>query len=73
MRRYAVPEPYEKLKALTRGQRIGREEMRAFVTGLDIPPAAREQLLELTPARYVGNAAAQAARIRTLIARSGDR
>jgi adenylosuccinate lyase len=71
MRRYAVPEPYEKLKALTRGQRIGREEMRAFVAGLDIPPEARTQLLALSPASYLGNAAAQAARIREHIAKGG--
>ena len=64
MRRYAVPEPYEKLKALTRGQRLGAAEMRAFINGLDIPAEARRSLAEMTPASYIGNAATQARRIR---------
>jgi adenylosuccinate lyase len=64
MRRYAVAEPYEKLKALTRGQRLGAAEMRAFIEGLEIPPAAKRALAQLTPAGYTGNAAAQARRIR---------
>lgn len=60
MRRYGIPEPYEKLKALTRGQAITRETLTAFVAGLDIPAQARDALLALTPADYVGNAADQA-------------
>ena len=60
MRRYGIPEPYEKLKALTRGQVINRETLTAFVAGLDIPTHARDALLALTPADYVGNAADQA-------------
>ncbi len=64
MRRYAVPEPYEKLKTLTRGQRIGREELRSFIASLAIPETARQALLQLTPASYTGNAAAQARQIR---------
>jgi len=61
MRRYGVPEPYEKLKAFTRGQRVTQESMRSFVAGLeDLPQAAREELQQLTPMTYVGNAAAQA-------------
>ena len=64
MRRYAVPEPYEKLKALTRGQRLGAAEMRAFIDGLAIPAEARRSLAEMTPASYIGNAAVQARRIR---------
>ncbi len=60
MRRYGVEQPYEKLKALTRGQRINAEIVREFVDGLDIPEQARQQLRELTPALYVGNAAEQA-------------
>lgn len=60
MRRYGIPEPYEKLKALTRGQAITRETLTAFVAGLDIPAHARDALLGLTPADYVGNAADQA-------------
>ncbi len=60
MRRYGVDRPYERLKELTRGQRIGREDLEAFVAGLDIPAQAKAQLRALTPATYVGNAAAQA-------------
>jgi len=54
MRRYGLPEPYEQLKALTRGQGITREALREFVSGLDLPVAARERLLALTPATYIG-------------------
>ena len=61
MRRYGVPEPYEKLKALTRGSSgITRESLHAFIRSLPIPADARERLLALTPATYVGNAASQA-------------
>ena len=61
MRRYGVPEPYEKLKALTRGKHgITRETLRAFINGLDIPADAKKRLLALTPATYTGNAAQQA-------------
>ncbi len=60
MRRYGIENPYEKLKALTRGQRIDAQALREFVDGLAIPEEAREQLLRLTPARYTGNAAEQA-------------
>ncbi len=54
MRRYGLPEPYEQLKALTRGQGITRESMRSFVDGLDLPAEAKQRLLELTPGGYVG-------------------
>ena len=60
MRRYGIAEPYEKLKALTRGQAITRETLSAFVSGLDMPEEARQALLALTPANYIGNAADQA-------------
>jgi adenylosuccinate lyase len=60
MRRWGVEQPYEKLKALTRGQRIGPDALAAFVDGLEIPDTAKAQLKALTPASYVGNAAAQA-------------
>ena len=57
MRRHGVPEPYEQLKALTRGQEgITRDALHAFILGLDIPPKARESLLALTPSDYTGNA-----------------
>ncbi|MES9881692.1 MAG: adenylosuccinate lyase [Sedimenticola sp.] len=63
MRRYGIEKPYEKLKELTRGQRIGPEELRAFVAGLDMPEAAKEELSKLTPASYIGNAIEQAKNI----------
>ena len=60
MRRYGLPNPYEQLKALTRGNAITRDSMRAFVTTLDLPDEAKQALLELTPARYIGHAEALA-------------
>jgi adenylosuccinate lyase len=63
MRRYAVPQAYEKLKELTRGNRVTREGMQAFVQSLEIPPEAKAQLLELTPWAYVGKASELAKRI----------
>ncbi|MDX1654586.1 MAG: adenylosuccinate lyase [Candidatus Competibacteraceae bacterium] len=60
MRRYGIEQPYEKLKQLTRGRRVDRQAMQAFVRSLDLPEEARARLLELTPARYTGNAAGQA-------------
>jgi adenylosuccinate lyase len=60
MRRYGIDEPYEKLKELTRGQRVTAQRIREFINGLDIPEAAREALLEMTPATYIGNAAERA-------------
>jgi len=62
MRRHGIPEPYEKLKAATRGQEIGLEDLRRLVAGLPLPDAAKRALLELTPDRYVGLAARQARR-----------
>jgi len=60
MRRYAIEEPYEKLKELTRGKGISQETLKAFIETLEIPEAAREYLLDLTPASYTGNAEQQA-------------
>jgi adenylosuccinate lyase len=60
MRRWGVEQPYERLKALTRGQRIGPDALAQFVDGLDIPASAKAELKALTPARYIGNAAEQA-------------
>ena len=54
MRRYGLPEPYEQLKALTRGHGITRESMRTFVSQLDLPADARKRLMELTPGAYTG-------------------
>ncbi|WP_018973722.1 adenylosuccinate lyase [Rudaea cellulosilytica] len=56
MRRHGLPEPYEQLKALTRGQGITRESMRAFIAGLALPDADKQRLLALTPAGYIGAA-----------------
>lgn len=63
MRRYGVPEPYEKLKALTRGQAMTREVMQNFVRTLPIPAPARDALLALTPASYLGKAVELATRV----------
>ena len=60
MRRYDIEKPYEKLKELTRGQDMSRDVIQAFVAKLEIPQAARDELLALTPASYIGNAVAQA-------------
>ncbi len=54
MRRYGIEEPYEKLKALTRGRRIDAETLRLFISDLDIPQDAKDRLLALTPATYIG-------------------
>ena len=60
MRRYGIAEPYEKLKAFTRGRAISGPQMAAFIEGLAIPPDARTRLLAMTPATYIGQAAALA-------------
>ncbi|MGE0209298.1 MAG: lyase family protein, partial [Lysobacteraceae bacterium] len=54
MRRHGLPNPYEQLKALTRGQGITRDSMHAFIGGLDLPADAKARLLALTPASYAG-------------------
>lgn len=63
MRRYGLPEPYEQLKALTRGQGITKDSMRSFITGLDLPADARQRLLDLTPGGYIGLAESLAKQI----------
>ncbi|MBB3060027.1 adenylosuccinate lyase [Microbulbifer rhizosphaerae] len=63
MRRYNIEEPYEKLKALTRGQGITRETLKTFIGNLEIPEEAKKSLHELTPASYIGNAVDQAKKI----------
>jgi adenylosuccinate lyase len=60
MRRYGVDEPYEKLKALTRGQKITPEILSNFVETLAIPERAKVDIRNMTPGSYIGNAAAQA-------------
>jgi adenylosuccinate lyase len=54
MRRYGLPQPYERLKALTRGKGITREALREFVAGLALPADAKQRLLDMTPRSYVG-------------------
>jgi adenylosuccinate lyase len=60
MRRYGIEQPYEKLKALTRGQRIDQAGMQVFIDSLDLPESVKAELRVLTPGSYVGNAAQQA-------------
>ena len=54
MRRYGIPEPYEKLKQLTRGQDIDAEKIKTFIKNLNLPEQAKQELLTLTPAKYIG-------------------
>jgi len=56
MRRYGIEKPYEKLKELTRGQRITPEAMHEFIEKLEIPAEAKSRLLKLTPRSYTGYA-----------------
>ena len=60
MRRYGVENPYEKLKDLTRGQKVNKAVMLTFINELEIPEQAKTQLRLLTPTNYIGNAAEQA-------------
>lgn len=72
MRRYNIEKPYEKLKALTRGQAMTRDMMVNFVNGDElsqVPSEERARLAELTPATYTGNAAEQAKQINDLISK----
>ncbi len=54
MRRHGLPEPYEQLKALTRGKGITRDSLQGFITLLALPDADKQRLLALTPAGYIG-------------------
>jgi adenylosuccinate lyase len=63
MRRYGVENPYEQLKELTRGKGISREGLRDFINSLSIPQQAKDQLLAMTPANYIGHAAKLARKI----------
>jgi len=64
MRRYGAPNPYEQLKALTRGKSgMTRESLHAFIDGLQIPADAKARLKALTPATYIGNATTLARRV----------
>ena len=57
MRRYGLPQPYEQLKALTRGKGITEEALREFVAGLDLPAEPKARLMAMTPRSYIGLAA----------------
>ncbi|MBG6220894.1 MULTISPECIES: adenylosuccinate lyase [unclassified Janthinobacterium] len=57
MRRYGIENPYEQLKELTRGKGISKEALQTFVNGLAIPQDAKQVLLSMTPANYIGIAA----------------
>jgi adenylosuccinate lyase len=64
LRRYGVANPYEQLKALTRGKGgITRESLHAFINALAIPADAKARLKALTPASYIGKAAELARRV----------
>ena len=63
MRRYGVPDAYERLKELTRGKRLDRKGLAAFISGLPIPKEAKKNLLALTPAGYTGIASSLAKKI----------
>ena len=54
MRRYGLPQPYEQLKALTRGKGITQEALREFITGLALPDDAKARMLAMTPRTYIG-------------------
>ena len=60
MRRYGIPNPYEKLKALTRGQAVTKEILLEFIQTLEIPDTEKDRLLKLTPEAYIGLADEQA-------------
>ena len=63
MRRHGVADAYDKLKAISRGKRLDRKQLAAFVKALPIPPEAKKRLLALTPAKYTGLAAELAKRV----------
>lgn len=63
MRRYGIDQPYEKLKAFTRGKKVDQHAFKEFINALELPAEVKEELLNLTPANYVGNAAAMAEKI----------
>lgn len=63
MRRYGIENPYEKLKDLTRGKGISAEALKEFIDTLDMPENVKDELRQLTPANYLGNAIEQAKRV----------
>ncbi|XP_057510778.1 uncharacterized protein LOC130793152 [Actinidia eriantha] len=67
MRRFGIPEPYEKLKELTRGRAVTRESIREFIERLELPGDAKANLLKLTPHTYVGSAVELARAVDTAV------
>lgn len=63
MRRFGLEQPYEQLKAFTRGKKIDNDSLAKFIAQLNLPKAAKQQLLDLTPEKYIGYAAELAKRI----------
>ncbi len=63
MRRYALPNPYERLKELTRGKAITRESIQAFIQTLELPEEEKARLMDMTPGNYTGIASSLAKRI----------
>ncbi len=63
MRRYALPNPYERLKELTRGKAITREAIAEFIDTLELPEAEKARLKQMTPGSYTGQAETLAKRI----------
>lgn len=59
MRRYGIEKPYEKLKELSRGHKLTKADVQAFIENLEIPQEAKDQLIALTPMTYIGNAIEQ--------------
>jgi adenylosuccinate lyase len=64
MRRHGLPNPYERLKALTRGKAITREAIMALIESLELPEPEKARLRALTPSNYTGLAATLARRFR---------
>jgi len=57
MRRYGIKQPYEKLKALTRGRKVDQAALQGFIQTLELPASVKERLYKLTPSDYIGLAA----------------
>jgi adenylosuccinate lyase len=64
MRKCGMENPYEKLKDLTRGNKIEKESLRKFISSLNIPEAEKDLMLKLEPKDYIGNADLMAKNIR---------
>ncbi len=56
MRKYGIEKPYEKLKELTRGKKVDKQQMALFIDGLELPEEVKSDLKQLTPANYIGKA-----------------